>query len=139
MLVVDPERRFTIDQCLNHPWITQSMPGVNDSTGGLVGGIAGLDVNRRGITRERTLLSSINTVQVATRIPGGEKGVPVSVFAKNQHKNLVNTGNREVEPAHERDAGEFMEMGGRGDQPLYSADDHNSIYPVADIASSKKN
>jgi len=137
MLVVDPERRFTIDQCLSHPWITQSMPGVNDSTGGLVGGIAGLDVNRRGITRERTLLSSINTVQVATRIPGGEKGVPVSVFAKNQHRNLVNTGNREVEPAHERDAGEFMEMGGRGDQPLYSADDHNSIYPVADIASKK--
>ncbi|CAI4216532.1 unnamed protein product [Parascedosporium putredinis] len=34
MLVVDPERRFTIDQCLNHPWMTQTMPGVNDSTGG---------------------------------------------------------------------------------------------------------
>ena len=138
MLVVDPERRFTIDQCLNHPWITQSMPGVNDSTGGLVGGIAGLDVNRRGVTRERTLLSSLNTVQVATRIPGGDKTVPVSVFAKNEYKNLVNAGNREVDPAHERDAGEFIEMGGKGDQPLFG-DDDNSIYPGADIAASRKN
>jgi serine/threonine protein kinase len=27
MLVVDPERRFTIDQCLAHPWLTQLARG----------------------------------------------------------------------------------------------------------------
>lgn len=27
MLVVDPARRFTIEQCLTHPWLTQSALG----------------------------------------------------------------------------------------------------------------
>lgn len=135
MLVVDPSRRYTIDQCLSHPWMTQNMPNVNDSTGGLVGGIQGLDVNRRGVPRERTLLSSINSVQVSHRIPAGDnRGAPVTVYAKNKHKNLVNTGRREVGPSDGRDAGEFVEMGGKGDEELYG-DDADSAYTKADIAS----
>lgn len=137
MLVVDPNRRYTVDQCLSHPWMTQNMPNVNDSTGGLVGGIAGLDVNRRGVPRERTLLSSINSVQVSHRIPAGDKGAPVTVYAKNKHKNLVNTGRREVGPSDERDEGEFAEMGGKGDEELYG-NDGDSVYTKADIASKDK-
>jgi serine/threonine-protein kinase CHEK2 len=135
MLVVDPERRFTIDQCLSHPWLTQSMPGVNDSTGGLVGGIAGLDVNRRGVHRERTLLSSLNSVQVTARVPVGNSQPPVAIFSKNRHK--PNPGKKEIGPAHERDAGEFVAMGGKGDQELFG-NDSNSVYSKADIAAAKK-
>lgn len=133
MLVVDPKRRYTIDQCLSHPWMTQNVPNVNDSTGGLVGGIAGLEVNRRGMQRERTLLSSINTVQVAHRIPAGDNSTPVTVYAKNQRNNLVNTGRREVNPSEDRDPEEFAEVGGRADEPLYG-NDEDSNYPAADIA-----
>lgn len=136
MLVVDPNRRYTIDQCLSHPWMTQNVPNVNDSTGGLVGGIAGLEVNRRGVPRERTLLSSLNTVQVAHRIPAGDKNTPVTVYAKNKRNNLVNTGRREVNPSEERDAGEFAEMGGRGDEQLYG--DEDSVYSKKDIASRER-
>lgn len=31
MLVVDPERRFTIEQCLAHPWLTQAASGQGES------------------------------------------------------------------------------------------------------------
>jgi serine/threonine-protein kinase CHEK2 len=136
MLVVDPEKRFTIDQCLSHPWLTHKMPGVNDSTGGLVGGMSTLEVGRRGVARERTLLSSLNSVQVMAKVPGGGDKGPVKVFSKNRHHNLVNTGRKEVGPAHNRDAGDFMELGGRGDQHLYANED-NSVYPSADIAASR--
>lgn len=27
MIVLEPERRFTIDQCIAHPWLTQIPPG----------------------------------------------------------------------------------------------------------------
>jgi len=137
MLVVDPEKRFTVDQCLNHPWLTHNLPGVNDSTGGLVGGMSTLEVTRRGVTRERTLLSSLNSVQIAAKVAGGGDKGPVKVFSKNRHHNLVNTGRKELEPAHARDAGEFMELGGRGDQELYATEE-NSIYSKADIANANR-
>lgn len=127
MLIVDPEKRFTIDQCLSHPWLNQSMPGVNDSTGGLVGGIAGLEVNRRAPARERTLLASLNTVEVATQLDVGKNKNPVKVFSKN--KNRVTNVAKETGPSHHRAANEFMEMGGKGDQQLFENED-GSIYPV---------
>jgi serine/threonine-protein kinase Chk2 len=65
MLTVDVEKRYTIDDCLNHPWTTQKVQNPNDSTEGLVGGIAGLDFSKRKVVRERTLLSSINDVKIA--------------------------------------------------------------------------
>nr|XP_036580616.1 serine/threonine-protein kinase Chk2 [Colletotrichum truncatum]KAF6788611.1 serine/threonine-protein kinase Chk2 [Colletotrichum truncatum] len=133
MLVVDPERRFTVDQCLNHPWMTQNQPGVNDSTDGLVGGIQGLEVHRRGVTRERTLLSSLNSVHVTTRAAGQENQKPVKIYAKNTTKK---TGPKEADPASKRSVGEFVEMGGKGDQPLFGADG-DSIYSKADIAGEK--
>ncbi|KAF7564087.1 hypothetical protein G7046_g15 [Stylonectria norvegica] len=135
MLIVDPERRFTIDQCLAHPWLAQSTPGVNDSTGGLVGGIAGLEVNRRAPARERTLLSSLNSVQVTAQVDIGKDGNPVKVFAKN--KGRVTNVAKEAEPAQQRAAAEFMEMGGKGDQALYGNEDE-SIYAPGDAAEKVK-
>lgn len=129
MLVVDPERRFTIDQCLEHPWLTQNTPNVNDSTGGLVNGVAGLEMNRRAPARERTLLASLNTVQITAQLEIGSDKEPVKVFTKN--KNRVTNANKEAGPASARAPQEFMEMGGKGDQQLFG-DDSGSIYPVGD-------
>lgn len=126
MLVVDPQKRFTVDQCLSHPWMTASQPGVNDSTDGLVGGLAGLEVNRRGVVRERTLLSSINSVQV-TRIPGSNGKDPVEVYKKNPH-----TGTVQSRPFDARNPEEFIAMGGKGDQELF--DNETSHYTKNDVA-----
>lgn len=131
MLVVEPEKRYTVDDCLKHPWLTQKSVGVNDSTDGLVAGIGGLDVHRRGVVRERTLLSSINSVEVATKIPMGpnqERG-PLKVYKKNPTTNpdRTNAKPHEARPDDQRDAQEFIEMGGKGDQELF-ADDAGSFY-----------
>ncbi|KAK4128737.1 Pkinase-domain-containing protein [Parathielavia appendiculata] len=137
MLVVDPERRFTVDQCLAHPWLTQKPPGVNDSTNGLVSGLAGLEMSRRGPFRERTLISSINTVHVTDRVPAGAGKPDVKVYSKNPRGGAPPTPKREMRPDDNRDPGEFMEMGGKGDQALY-VDDNGSRYPEQDIAGKQK-
>ncbi|KAF4505203.1 hypothetical protein G6O67_007178 [Ophiocordyceps sinensis] len=135
MLIVDPEKRYTIEQCLSHPWLTQNAQNVNDSTGGLVGGIAGLEVKRRAPNRERTLLASINSVEVTAQLGTGE-GARIKVFAKN--KRNVAKANKESAPDGQRAPREFMEMGGKGDQQLF-ADDSSSVYPVGDaVAKGKK-
>ncbi|KAK3337276.1 kinase-like domain-containing protein [Cercophora scortea] len=132
MLIVDPQKRFTIDQCLAHPWMTAHLPNVNDSTNGLVSGVASLEVTRRGVARERTLLSSINTVQVTSRVPMGDNRTDLKVYAKNPGKAAA-TPKKEARPADQRDPREFLEMGGKGDQVLFG-DDEASNYPTADIA-----
>jgi len=127
MLVVDPEKRFTIDQCLTHPWLTQKTPGVADSTDGLVAGIGGLEVHRRGMVRERTLLSSINSIQITREIDLPKSG-QLKVYKKNPtaaEKSHVTPG--EARPDDKRAAQEFMEMGGKGDQQLFG-DDATSFY-----------
>jgi len=132
MLVVDPEKRFTIDQCLSHPWMTAGVPGVNDSTDGLVGGLAGLEVNRRGIVRERTLLSSINKVEV-TKVAGGQNHDQVKVFTKNAKPQK----GKEARPADHRNPQEFAELGGKGDPTLFGNEASN--YSKKDVAATKKN
>jgi len=124
MLVVDPKRRFTVEQCLDHPWIKEGMPDVSDSTGGLVGGVADLKVNRRGPVRERTLLASAYSVHVAARVPTKNHKEPVKVFSKKEQCNTNPT--KEQAPDHERAPEEFMRLGGKGDQPLFSGD-HDSV------------
>ncbi|KAM3531156.1 hypothetical protein NHJ13051_000920 [Beauveria bassiana] len=120
MLVVDPAKRFTVDQCLTHPWLTQQPMNVNDSTGGLVGGIAGLEVNRRTTKRERTLLCHYNQVLVPEHVTAGNAKSPVKVFV-NPKDRIINIP-REQAPSGQRAPAEFMEMGGKGDQVLYSDD-----------------
>ncbi len=131
MLEANPEKRYTIDQCLRHPWMMGNMPGVNDSTDGLVGAVAGLDVGRRGVTRERTLLSSINEVEV-TKVPGGKNHDQIKVFSKNARSHVP----KELRPADNRDAHEFLEFGGKGDPDLFGNEASN--YPKKDITAAKK-
>ncbi len=122
MLVVDPNRRFTVDQCLAHPWLTQKPLGLNDSTNGLVSGLAGLEMSRRAPFRERTLLSSINTVHVTDRVPAGAGRPDVKVYSKNALPK------REARPDENRDPAEFLQMGGKGDPELFG-NDGTSRYP----------
>ncbi|KAL2165120.1 hypothetical protein VTH06DRAFT_416 [Thermothelomyces fergusii] len=124
MLVVNPEHRYTVDQCLMHPWITQKPPGVNDSTNGLVSGLAGLDVSRRTPYRERTLISSTTTCVVTERVPAGAGRPDVKVYSKNPKGPTAapQTAPREPRPDENRDPNEFIKMGGKGDQQLYDND-----------------
>lgn len=141
MLVVDPEKRFTVDQCLSHPWITQQLPGVNDSTDGLVAGLDSLDVKRRGVYRERTMLSDINSITVAHQIPVDPEGTSkgsVKVYSKNQiPQGATSTpAPPEARPADNRDTREFIEMGGKGDQVLFT-NDGDSFYSKGEAQDAK--
>lgn len=129
MLVVDPEKRFTIDQCLAHPWMTAQPPNPNDSTNGLVSGVAGLEVHRRGVHRERTLLASINEVKIENEVPLGDGQADLKIYRKNPK----NGKGKEPRPGDNRDPKEFIQMGGKGDQVLY-AEDNGSNYPDGDVA-----
>ena len=102
MLTVDAEKRITIDECLEHPWITtkgySSAPSVTDSTDGLTGAMGLLDFSKRKVARERTLLSDLNTVNVSKVIEPGAGGdlmaatAAAKVFEKNPDgKRIHNT------------------------------------------------
>jgi serine/threonine-protein kinase Chk2 len=133
MLTVNAEQRITIDECLQHPWITQQDLNPNDSTDGLTGAIAGLDFSRRKIHRERTLLSAINDIKVS-RVIGGKSGQhPVKVYEKNPQMKDGNGAVKEEAPAANRAPEEFMQLGGKGDPKLY--DDDGSRYAPDEIAS----
>lgn len=124
MLTVDVDQRISIDQCLEHPWTTQHTISVTDSTDGLTGAISKLDFSKRKIQRERTLLSEINEIKVSRVITGVEGQDAVKVYEKNAgHMGKMTRGtHKESQPAEGRDAREFIEMGGKGDQTLFSED-----------------
>lgn len=133
MLTVDVEQRITIDQCLQHPWTTQNKMSLTDSTDGLTGAISKLDFERRKVERERTMLSSINDVKVSRVIKGAEGQDPVKVYEKNGVENGTRMKDKthaaaEEQPAAQRRPEEFVEMGGKGDQTLYSEEDDGSRY-----------
>ncbi len=156
MLEVNIDKRYTIDQCLEHPWTTMKSLNPNDSTGGLVGGIAGLDFSKRKIARERTLLSSINDVKVARVIETTPGKDSVKVYVKNLNakatnhfvnKKIAKNANgtpishagaprQEETPAENRDPNEFMKIGGKGDQELFTNED--SIYANGDVPEKKQ-
>ncbi|KAI9880650.1 MAG: hypothetical protein M1830_001654 [Pleopsidium flavum] len=144
MLTVDVDKRMTIDECLEHPWITQKRLNPADSTDGLTGAMDQLDFTKRKLERERTLLSSINDVKVSKVIDTQDDKIPIKVFEKNSlgkrtHNNPAKNGislkskagapKKEDTPAAKRAADEFMEMGGKGDQPLFG-NDTGSRYAV---------
>lgn len=152
MLTVDVAKRFTIDDCLAHPWTTHAMPNPNDSTDGLVGGIGGLDFSGRKVYRERTLLSSINEVRVTKVIEIEADKNPVKVYIKNPtgKPNKVNKSGvyapngsksggpkQEGTPSKNRNPNEFMELGGKGDQDLFD-DQEDSIYSKEDAKKKRK-
>ncbi|RAL62457.1 hypothetical protein DID88_005023 [Monilinia fructigena] len=153
MLTVDPDMRYTVDECLAHPWMTQKTISLHDSTDGLVGGLAGLDFSRRKIARERTLLSAINEVKVSKIIQIESDKDPVKIYVKNpnaksncinqpasQQEPVQNVTKNEDAPAAQRDPNEFMEMGGKGDQTLFDNNNNKtgeSIYPEDVVTKAK--
>ena len=155
MLTVDTEKRITVDECLEHPWVTNREFKLTDSTDGLTGAMDQLDFSKRKVGRERTLLSSINDIKVSKVIEYQDNNVPVKVFEKNtEGKNrLPDNGGvpkgitvngvgagagagvakgKEATPAGQRQSEAFMEMGGQGDVELF-ADDTRSRYQPAEV------
>jgi serine/threonine-protein kinase Chk2 len=135
MLTVDVEQRISIDQCLEHPWTTQDKISVTDSTDGLTGAISKLDFSKRKMQRERTMLSSINDVKVSRVIKGAEGQEAVKVYEKNgvengtkMNKAVTYGAVTEDRPGDKRNPREFIEMGGKGDQTLYSEEEDGSRY-----------
>lgn len=146
MLTVDVEKRYTIDDCLEHPWTTQKVPNPNDSTDGLVGGVATLDFSKRKVARERTLLSSINDVKITRVIEVQPDKEPVRIYVKNPNtkmsqnrvnnsvatnsngipKSIAGAPKQEETPSANRNPNEFMGIGGKGDAALFGNED--SIY-----------
>ena len=101
MLTVDVEKRITVDECLEHPWLTEKYPSVNDSTEGLTGALGKLDFSKRKVERERTLLSSVNAADFSERAEDG--AAPVKVFHKNEagkrvHNRPAKVSRREASP-----------------------------------------
>jgi serine/threonine-protein kinase Chk2 len=128
MLTVDVNQRISIDECLEHPWTTQDKISVNDSTEGLTGAISKLDFSKRKLQRERTLLSAINDIKIS-RVIKGNKDENVKIYEKNPSQKVTKMKlTKEVEPAHGRHPKEFIEMGGKGDETLYSEEEGGSRY-----------
>ncbi|ODH47205.1 CAMK/RAD53 protein kinase [Paracoccidioides brasiliensis] len=136
MLTVDPGKRLTIDECLEHPWLTGrgKYLSITDSTDGLTGAMGKLDFSKRKMARERTLISSINELPSSQVIFGdtttGTSGRrQVRVFDRNEASRRMHNHTpkgekvrQEPGPAANRGAANFMHLGGRGDPTLYSDD-----------------
>lgn len=154
MLTVDVEKRITIDECLQHPWLLNT-GHINpaDSTDGLTAAISSLDFSKRKPQRERTLLSNINDIRVSKvvrvdgkQVPGrtqnGESTTDVKVWEKNpdgknrkvenQNGAIITPPEQEEHPAANRQEAEFMQFGGKGDMPLF-ADDISSRYLADEV------
>lgn len=134
MLVVDAEKRISIDECLEHPWVVQRALDPADSTDGLTGKMGQLDFSKRKPKRERTLLSNLNDVQVSRVIPVHEEagGPKLKVFEKNKDKPHPKHAKQQVKtkPGKGGDAEQFVQTGDGDDQPVFG-DDNESIYPEA--------
>lgn len=122
MLTVDVEKRMTVDECLEHPWMTGNFPSVTDSTDGLTGALSQLDFSKRKVERQRTLLSSINDVRFSEHVQGS--ATPVKVFHKNNagkrvHNRPPKASRGEASPSANRGPKDFIHLGQRVDETLY--------------------
>ncbi|KAE8147641.1 serine/threonine protein kinase chk2 [Aspergillus avenaceus] len=123
MLTVDFDKRITVDECLEHPWLTGKHPSISDSTDGLTGALGNLDFSKRKVTRERTLLSSVNDVHFSEHIDNDSAAV--KIFHKNNAENRVHNHPAKTAPTHETSPGansapkDFANLGERGDPILF--------------------
>ncbi|KAJ5097582.1 serine/threonine-protein kinase chk2 (cds1) [Penicillium angulare] len=122
MLTVDVDKRITVDECLEHPWMTQKYPSVTDSTDGLTGALGKLDFSKRKVERERTLLSSVNDGGFSEHVEGS--GAPVKVIHKNDagkriHNRPAKVKRREESPGNNGGPDNFVNLGQGGDPTLY--------------------
>lgn len=142
MLTVDVEKRITVEQCLQHPWITKQELSLTDSTDGLTGAMCNLDFSKRKLARERTLLSSLNDVRIKKVIETQTNALPVTVYEKNPNSQSQRSSSqprtkygeyvasqraKEATPTNSRNPNDFMSLGDKGDPILY-ANDEGSIY-----------
>lgn len=143
MLTIKPEERISIDECLEHPWITGTDMGpagesVLSTDGILAGRMGQLDFSKRKPVRERTLLSSLNEVQVSKIIEApvidGEKEPTVLVFSKNMADKATQSGYAPETAKNGLNATtggsetRFLATGNNGDTALFS-EDADSKYP----------
>jgi serine/threonine-protein kinase Chk2 len=146
MLSVNPKERISIDECLEHPWITGNDMGpagesVLSTDGLLAGRMDQLDFSKRKPVRERTLLSALNEIHVAKVIEDpsrdSNKNPPVVVYAKNATDKASQNGyptlaTGPAEKALDAKAGasgtRFLAVGNNGDTSLF-AEDETSKYP----------
>ena len=136
MLTVEVDKRITVDECLEHPWLTQKNINLTDSTDGLTGALGQLDFSKRKFTRERTLLSDLNDVKVSKVLEWIDNKAPVKVFEKNVDGKRVHNppkasanGHKEDTPAAHQQPDVFMEMGGKGDPQLFENDKRSRYEP----------
>jgi serine/threonine-protein kinase Chk2 len=150
MIEVDADKRITVDEALQHPWITQNVMSLTDSTDGLTGALAGMEFSQRRVQRERTLLASINDVKIERIVQTQTDEPPVKIFDKNANskqpklapgkkaavkaahetvaEDVGGSAKGEKRPDHARDPNEFIAMGGKGDAVLFG-DNSGSNYP----------
>ncbi|KAJ5739669.1 putative serine/threonine-protein kinase fhkC [Penicillium manginii] len=122
MLTVDVEKRISVDDCLEHPWLNEKPLSVNDSTDGLTGALGKLDFSKRKVERERTLLSSVNAAEFSEHVEDG--AAPIKVFRKNEagkrvHNRPAKVSRREPSPGDNSGPRDFANLGARGDPALY--------------------
>ncbi|KAI9765817.1 MAG: hypothetical protein M1840_007099 [Geoglossum simile] len=140
MLNINMDDRLTIEECLQHPWVTQNYdsssrhPDVNpnDSIDGLTPAMSNLDFSKRKVIRTRTLISDFNKVTVSKEIDGVTDKPAVKIFQKNT-ENKLNKSPVKMElakkcvkehtPAALRAPEEFIRMGGKGDEVLFDGED----------------
>lgn len=143
MLTVRVDKRITVDECLEHPWITQrefdprQRLDPSDSTDGLTGALGLLDFSKRKPQRERTLLSSFNDVRVSHTIPMHADGPSLKIFSKqsnrgqragqNKQKAVENGAAQAREQTKPGRAEDFMQLGSAKDAPLFG-NDSGSVY-----------
>ncbi|PYI10520.1 Pkinase-domain-containing protein [Aspergillus sclerotiicarbonarius CBS 121057] len=130
MLAINVNDRITVDECLEHPWVTGNHPTASDSTDGLTGALGKLDFSKRKLPRERTLLSNINNILYSEH--GQESGAPVKVFHKNDAGKRVHnhpariTQECEASPNENSAPKDFVNLGERGDPVLFDHKPANS-------------
>ncbi|OJJ66646.1 hypothetical protein ASPBRDRAFT_137315 [Aspergillus brasiliensis CBS 101740] len=123
MLTVNDDDRITVDECLEHPWITGKQPSVSDSTDGLTGALGKLDFSKRKLARERTLLSNINDVCYSEHEQ--KSGAPVKVYRKNDAGKRIhnhpakNAREHEVSSIGISAPNNFVNLGEQGDPVLF--------------------
>lgn len=126
MLTVDVERRITIDECLEHPWLTNTSEanltnhtganGLNtqssnisatDSTDGLSNALTKLDFSKRKLPRERTLISSCHDVKIVRTVPidDSQAQASIKIFAKDENDSENKIKNKKDEEAEKAQKG----------------------------------
>ncbi|KAL4891377.1 cytochrome P450 [Aspergillus ambiguus] len=140
MLTVDVDKRLTVEECLEHPWLTGNTQSLTDSTDGLTGALGRLDFSKRKMARERTLLSSINDAIFSECRE--EHGAPVKVFHKNNagkrvHNQPISSQKQET-PGGPNAPRDFVNLGEGGDPVLFEEDptSRNIMGVFADIVNS---